>query len=127
MVEGVVSREACTNARAGSEAIAQAGAAAIRLREAGARFVAVCRELADAAGDLVAAEQSWQTAASSAAISRDGVASSRELAVDVVLHAARALRPFIPLATHESAERSEEALTTFGVERKAGFRPWEDR
>ncbi len=94
--------------------LTQAAAAAMELRAAGERFVALCGELHEAAAELAALDARYNAAITAAELPRAGAPPARELATEVVLAACSPLRPFVAFVSEESARRSAAALSRFG-------------
>jgi hypothetical protein len=80
------------------------------LRTVVARFCAACVELEPLAAELAAVEGQLRAAEHRAGIYHDPLPSPRELAAEVMHGRVRAMRPYVPFSTEESARRAEEAL-----------------
>ena len=80
------------------------------LRTCAAQWCDACAELEPLAAELAAIEGQLRAAEHRAGIYHDPLPSPRELAAEVMHGRVRALQPYVPFSTEESARRAEEAL-----------------
>lgn len=80
------------------------------LRTAAARFCAACAELEPLAAELADVEGRLRAAEHQVGVYHDPRPTARELAAEALHGRVRALRPYVPFSTEESARRAEEAL-----------------
>ena len=95
-----------------TDLLAEAAVAAVRLREAGARFAAAAEELTLLAEELAEADTAARLTADAAGI-RAPQPPARELAAEVVHAALAPLRPYVPFVTAAAGRRAAEALGRF--------------
>lgn len=82
-----------------------------RQRVAGQEFADRLADLVGAAQELVEIETTLRVAETQAGTHAPGGPPPRELAVEMLYGRLDCLRPYLPFATEQSADRAQEALT----------------